>query len=156
MKKWMAGPALAGLIVISATVAEATAPAQEESLSEDDNGDVGLFGLIGLAGLAGLAGLKRREPDRRYAAGVGFVDSHTMSDRDSGVGTPVSGVHTDDEMGWGDDDPGYTETKSFFRTSEFWFGVLGAVAVLLAAYNDGGDSMTRNDGWRYATAARSA
>jgi hypothetical protein len=44
----------------------------------------------------------------------------------------------------------YTETKAFFRTSEFWFAVLGVIAVLLAAYNDGGDSMTRDDGWRYA------
>jgi hypothetical protein len=54
---------------------------------------------------------------------------------------------------WDDDDHrvDYTETKAFFRTSEFWFAVLGVVAVLLAAYNDGGDSMTRDDGWRYAS-----
>jgi hypothetical protein len=51
---------------------------------------------------------------------------------------------------WDDHRADYTETKAFFRTSEFWFAVLGVVAVLLAAYNDGGDSMTRDDGWRYA------
>jgi hypothetical protein len=50
-----------------------------------------------------------------------------------------------------DDDVWFTETKAFFRTSEFWFAVLGVVAVLIAAYNDGGDSMTRDDGWRYAS-----
>jgi hypothetical protein len=52
---------------------------------------------------------------------------------------------------WYDHRADYTETKAFFRTSEFWFAVLGVAAVLLAAYNDGGDSMTRDDGWRYAT-----
>ena len=50
---------------------------------------------------------------------------------------------------WHDDD--YTETKTFFRTSEFWFAVLGVVGVLLAAHIEGSDSMTRDDGWRYAT-----
>jgi hypothetical protein len=50
-----------------------------------------------------------------------------------------------------EDDVPFTETKAFFRTSEFWFAVLGVVAVLIAAYNDGGDSMTRDDGWRYAS-----
>jgi hypothetical protein len=52
---------------------------------------------------------------------------------------------------WFDDEPGYTETKSFFRTSEFWFAALGVAAVLLAAHIEGADSMTRDDGWRYAT-----
>ena len=52
---------------------------------------------------------------------------------------------------WHDDEPDYTETKVFFRTSEFWFIILGIVAVLLAAYSEGQDSITREDGWRYAT-----
>jgi hypothetical protein len=34
---------------------------------------------------------------------------------------------------WDDHRADYTETKAFFRTSEFWFAVLGVVAVLLAA-----------------------
>ena len=68
MRKWIAGPAVAGLLLVgSATVAEATtAPAQEDTTSEDDSSKVGLFGLLGLAGLAGLAGLKRRDDGRRY------------------------------------------------------------------------------------------
>ena len=51
---------------------------------------------------------------------------------------------------WDDDD--YTETKSFFRTSEFWAFVLLVAAVLLAAYVSGEDSISREDGWRFATA----
>ncbi|CAN5734337.1 hypothetical protein BH18ACT2_BH18ACT2_15410 [soil metagenome] len=52
---------------------------------------------------------------------------------------------------WDDEQDDYTETKTFFRTSEFWFAVLGVVGVLLAAHIEGTDSMTRDDGWRYAT-----
>jgi len=53
---------------------------------------------------------------------------------------------------WDDDDDDYTETKSFFRTSEFWFGMLVAVAVILAAYSSGDDSISREDRWRFVTA----
>jgi len=61
MKKWIAGPAIAGLMLVgTASVTDAAAPAQEET-SDDDGSNAGLFGLIGLAGLAGLAGLKRRD-----------------------------------------------------------------------------------------------
>jgi hypothetical protein len=49
------------------------------------------------------------------------------------------------------DEADYTETKDFFRTSEFWTTVIGVVGILLAAYSDSGDSITRNDGWLYAT-----
>ena len=52
---------------------------------------------------------------------------------------------------WRDDKPAYTETKVFFRTSEFWFVVIGVIAVLLAAYAAASDSLSRDDGWRYAT-----
>jgi hypothetical protein len=51
---------------------------------------------------------------------------------------------------WRDDRPAYTETKVFFRTSEFWFVVIGVIAVLLAAYAEARDSLSRDDGWRYA------
>ena len=66
MKKWIAGPAMAGMVLIgSASVADAAgAPAQEEASSDDDSSKLGLLGLVGLAGLAGLAGLKRRDNDR--------------------------------------------------------------------------------------------
>ncbi len=46
----------------------------------------------------------------------------------------------------------YTETKSFFRTSEFWFALIGVVLIMLLAYGDGGDSVSREDGLRFATA----
>lgn len=62
MRKWIAGPALAGLMLVgTASVADAAAPAQEETASDDDGSNAGLWGLLGLAGLAGLAGLKRRD-----------------------------------------------------------------------------------------------
>jgi len=51
-----------------------------------------------------------------------------------------------------DVDDDYTETKSFFRTSEFWIGVLVGAAVLLAAYASTDDSLSRDDGWRYVSA----
>ena len=51
-----------------------------------------------------------------------------------------------------DDEDDYTETKSFFRTSEFWAFILLLVAVVLAAYVSGEDSISREDGWRFATA----
>jgi hypothetical protein len=51
-----------------------------------------------------------------------------------------------------DDEADYTETKTFFRTSEFWVFILLAVAVVLAAYVSGEDSISREDGWRFATA----
>lgn len=51
-----------------------------------------------------------------------------------------------------DDDDDYTETKTFFRTSEFWAFLLLVSAVLLAAYVSGEDSISREDGWRFATA----
>lgn len=79
--------------------------------------------------------------------------SDALSDRtstdpdDTTLSSPAVGYESDRR----DDGPDYTETKAFFRTSEFWFIILGVVAVLLAAYSDGQDSITRQDGWRYAT-----
>lgn len=60
MKKWIAGPALAGLMVFgTATAVEATTPPADpvttDSGSDDEDSDkTGLWGLLGLAGLAGL------------------------------------------------------------------------------------------------------
>jgi hypothetical protein len=56
----------------------------------------------------------------------------------------------DDYRDWRDDRPAYSETKVFFRTSEFWFAVIGITAILLAAYAEARDSISRDDGWRYA------
>jgi len=67
---------------------------------------------------------------------------------DSG-GAGVGSYQTD----WDDDDDDdYTETKTFFRTSEFWVALLIGIAVLLAAYSSTNDSISREDGWRFATA----
>lgn len=72
MKKILAGPMVAGALLLgTATMVDAqeaqTTPV-DEATSSDDGGDskAGLWGLLGLAGLAGLAGLKRRDPVVRY------------------------------------------------------------------------------------------
>jgi hypothetical protein len=44
----------------------------------------------------------------------------------------------------------FTETKLGFKTSEFLMAVVAIAAVLIATYSDGDDSLTQNDGWRYA------
>jgi hypothetical protein len=41
------------------------------------------------------------------------------------------------------------ETKAFLLTSEFWVAVVGAAAVLLAAYAL--DDIAETTGWRFAT-----
>jgi hypothetical protein len=61
-------------------------------------------------------------------------------------------TRTADDIDFVVEEAEYTETKEFFRTSEFWIAVIGVFGVLLAAYSDGGDSISREDGWRYATA----
>jgi hypothetical protein len=44
----------------------------------------------------------------------------------------------------------FTETKLGFKTSEFLVALAAIVAVLVATYADGDDTLTQNDGWRYA------
>ena len=44
----------------------------------------------------------------------------------------------------------FTETKLGFKTSEFLVALAAMVAVLVATYVDGDDTLTQNDGWRYA------
>jgi hypothetical protein len=44
----------------------------------------------------------------------------------------------------------FTETKLGFKTSEFMMAVAAIVAILIATYADGDDTLTQNDGWRYA------
>ncbi|MCI3948204.1 MAG: sle [Acidimicrobiales bacterium] len=44
----------------------------------------------------------------------------------------------------------FTETKLGFKTSEFMVAVIAIAAVLVATYADGDDTLTQNDGWRYA------
>jgi hypothetical protein len=44
----------------------------------------------------------------------------------------------------------FTETKLGFKTSEFLVALAAMVAILVATYADGDDTLTQNDGWRYA------
>jgi len=44
----------------------------------------------------------------------------------------------------------FSETKLGFKTSEFLVALAAVVAVLVATYADGDDTLTQNDGWRYA------
>jgi hypothetical protein len=79
MKRMIAGPVVAGVVLLGAgAVAEAQeaqttpvdAATDDDDAGDDDDDDgggkAGLLGLLGLAGLAGLAGLKRRDPVVRY------------------------------------------------------------------------------------------
>ena len=80
MKKWIAGPAVAGLLLVgsASTVDATTAPAQEETTTDDDDSSkLGLLGLLGLAGLAGLAGLKRRDNNNRSGYDSGASSRRT-------------------------------------------------------------------------------
>jgi hypothetical protein len=45
----------------------------------------------------------------------------------------------------------FTETKLGFKTTEFMMAIAAIVAVLIATYSDGDDTLTQNDGWRYVT-----
>jgi len=45
----------------------------------------------------------------------------------------------------------YTETKLGFKTSEFLVMLAAFAAVIVATYVDGDDTLTQNDGWRYAS-----
>ncbi len=76
MKKMLAGPVVAGVLLLgTATVVDAqdaqTTPGDDATTSTDNNDDddgsskVGLLGLLGLLGLAGLAGVKRHDHDNR-------------------------------------------------------------------------------------------
>jgi hypothetical protein len=46
----------------------------------------------------------------------------------------------------------FTETRSGFKTSEFWVMLAFVVAVLIATYADE-DSLARDDGWLFAAFA---
>lgn len=50
----------------------------------------------------------------------------------------------------------YTETKAGPKTTEFMLSVVFAVAVIIASYLDGNDTLNRSDGWRYALIAIAA
>jgi hypothetical protein len=49
-----------------------------------------------------------------------------------------------------------TETKAGPKTTEFMFMVIFLVAVLVATYIDGDDSLAKEDGWLYAAIVASA
>ena len=45
-----------------------------------------------------------------------------------------------------------SEARRSVTTSEFWIFLVVTAATLFAAYNWGGDSFSREEGWRYAAA----
>jgi hypothetical protein len=45
----------------------------------------------------------------------------------------------------------FTEAKSGFKTSEFYLTVIGVVGVIIAALVDDNDSLTVEDGFRFAS-----
>lgn len=45
-----------------------------------------------------------------------------------------------------------TETRRSFATTEFWVFVVLTVALLFFTYESGRDSLSREEGWRYAAA----
>ena len=47
----------------------------------------------------------------------------------------------------------FTETKSGFKTSEFYVMILFVAGVLFAAYASGEDALGRDDGWLFASLA---
>lgn len=56
-----------------------------------------------------------------------------------------------------DEDHEYTvyedsEARRSLSTSEFWIYVIAAPVLLFFTYEDGGDSLSREEGWRYAVA----
>ncbi|HEX2577505.1 MAG TPA: hypothetical protein VHK88_14225 [Aquihabitans sp.] len=50
----------------------------------------------------------------------------------------------------------FTETKAGPKTTEFMLALLFAVAAVVAAYLNNSDSLSRDDGWRYASIAIAA
>ena len=67
-----------------------------------------------------------------------------MSAQTYDSGTSAPGAHRSTEHRT------FTETKLGFKTSEFLVMVAAVLAVLIATYADGDDTLTQNDGWRYA------
>jgi hypothetical protein len=45
-----------------------------------------------------------------------------------------------------------SEARRSLGTSEFWIYVIVTALLLFFTYQDGGDSLSREDGWRYAAA----
>jgi hypothetical protein len=45
----------------------------------------------------------------------------------------------------------YTETKLGTKTTEFYAMIIAIVGILVATYADTSDTLTKNDGMRYAT-----
>jgi len=53
--------------------------------------------------------------------------------------------------GYDDEEEYTTETRRAFATTEFWIFLVMVIALLFFAYDQGRDSFSRDDGWRYAT-----
>ena len=62
-----------------------------------------------------------------------------------------------DDIGRDDRDDDVTmyessEARRSPATSELWIFIIVTAALLFFTYDDGGDSLSREEGWRYATA----
>jgi len=73
---------------------------------------------------------------------------------DTGVGGRPEGWRDDDRD---DDDREITvyersEARRSTGTSEFWIFIVVTAALLFFTYQDSGDSLSREEGWRYAAA----
>jgi hypothetical protein len=56
---------------------------------------------------------------------------------------------------WEDDDVAFyedAEARRAVSTTEFWVYLIATIALLFFTYDSGDDSLSRDDGWRYATA----
>jgi hypothetical protein len=76
---------------------------------------------------------------------------------DTGLGTRNDGWDGDRERDRDDDDREITvyersEARRSPSTSEFWIFIVVTAALLAFTYLDSGDSLSREEGWRYAAA----
>jgi hypothetical protein len=72
-----------------------------------------------------------------------------MSDqRTAGVAPAYDRDDDDDRVVFIED----SESRRSFATSEFYIYVIAVVALLFFTYESGADSLSREDGWRFATA----
>jgi len=46
----------------------------------------------------------------------------------------------------------HSEARRSFGTSEFWIFIVMTAALLMATYTESSDSLSREEGWRYAAA----
>jgi hypothetical protein len=76
------------------------------------------------------------------------------SARNTTTSTPSARAGSDGDRANREDDVVFyerTEARRSTSTSELYIYIIGVVAVLIFAYMSGGDSLSREDGWWFAT-----